>query len=290
MKGTRPYITVVIPTYNRANTLPRAIDSVLDQTFSDFELLVVDSGSDDSTMSLMNTYSKRKEIKYIRYSDRFNASKARNIGIKKANSDLISFLDSDDTLNKSHLEQVAEVFRNKNSDLAGVFTGVKTKSGESVDYYANDIEGKVSDDSLRYKNTIGGFSNLTVRKSVFDQIGYLNEEMTVFEDYEFLIRALRSGYYFYGTGNYLTTRYRDTPGRISDKPQDILNGANKLLNEHGSYLTQKNISKKYRMSAQQFINQDKFIDSLLPIAQAIRFSPTSKKNYYMIYKLLHKVF
>ena len=93
-------VSVIIPTYNRQRLLALAIDSVLDQTFSNFELLVIDDGSDDGTEELVASYGSR--ISYITQKH-LGVAAARNTGIRAAAHDLLAFLDSDDRFSPEKL-------------------------------------------------------------------------------------------------------------------------------------------------------------------------------------------
>ena len=95
-------VSVIIPTYNRSSVLSRAIDSVLRQSFKDFELIVVDDGSTDNTKELIEKYSD--QITYI-YQDNKGVSAARNKGLEHAKGEWIAFLDSDDEWKKKKLEK-----------------------------------------------------------------------------------------------------------------------------------------------------------------------------------------
>src|SRR6478736_3287941 len=88
--------SVVIPTYNRASTLPRAIRSVLEQTYADVELVIVDDGSTDDTAEVVGAFADAR-ITYLRQTNR-GVSAARNAGAAAATGDFIVFLDSDDQL------------------------------------------------------------------------------------------------------------------------------------------------------------------------------------------------
>lgn len=93
-----PQISVIIPTYNRAHFLSQTIDNVLAQTFTNYELIVVDDGSTDNTHSIITNYQKKQpQIKYI-YQENAGGSAARNLGWQHANADYLFFLDSDDLL------------------------------------------------------------------------------------------------------------------------------------------------------------------------------------------------
>ena len=86
-------VSVIIPTFNRAYLLGRAVESVLSQTYNNYEIIVVDDGSDDGTGEIIESFNKRVRFFRIPHS---GVSKARNTGIEKAKGDWISFLDSDD--------------------------------------------------------------------------------------------------------------------------------------------------------------------------------------------------
>jgi glycosyltransferase involved in cell wall biosynthesis len=90
-----PLVTVIIPTYNRARLLGRAIDSVLAQIFTDFELIIVDDGSVDNTRQLVLGYADQR-IRYLRHERNQGANAARNTGVRAATGKYVAFLDSDD--------------------------------------------------------------------------------------------------------------------------------------------------------------------------------------------------
>ena len=100
-------VSVIIPTYNRAEFLKKAIDSVLAQTYPHYELLVVDDGSEDNTAELVSSYGHK--LRYIKQQNR-GAAAARNAGIEAARYDLLAFLDSDDWFDAEKLaEQLAHM-------------------------------------------------------------------------------------------------------------------------------------------------------------------------------------
>jgi glycosyltransferase involved in cell wall biosynthesis len=97
--------SVIIPTYNRAHLLPRAIDSVLAQTLGDFELIIVDDGSVDETFSIVSNYADDR-IRYLFHEFNRGQSSANNTGIAAASGEIVSFLDSDDAWVATYLEEV----------------------------------------------------------------------------------------------------------------------------------------------------------------------------------------
>lgn len=103
----RPFVSIVCATYNRANVLPRAVQSVLDQSFSNWELVVVDDGSTDSTSSVMTHYRDDRRIHYLRLDANCGVGVARNRGVKQANAPWVTVLDSDNALSPGALQGMA---------------------------------------------------------------------------------------------------------------------------------------------------------------------------------------
>lgn len=91
-----PYVTVILPTYNRADLLPRAISSVLSQTFRDFELLIIDDGSTDHTREVVATYLDDPRVRFLELPSNAGVAAARNVGIRESAGTYLAFLDSDD--------------------------------------------------------------------------------------------------------------------------------------------------------------------------------------------------
>ena len=105
----RPAVSVVLPTYNRASTLRRAVDSVLCQDFGDFELIVVDDGSRDQTASILSDIDDAR-LRVIRLPENRGQAHARNVGLDAASADLAAFQDSDDVWHPNKLSrQVAAI-------------------------------------------------------------------------------------------------------------------------------------------------------------------------------------
>jgi glycosyltransferase involved in cell wall biosynthesis len=109
----RRKVSVIIPTYNRASQLPKAIESVLTQTYQDFEIIVVDDGSTDDTKEVLEPYIQAEKIWYF-YQKNQKQAAARNNGIKAASGQYIAFLDSDDAWVNTKLEKQVRVLEENN--------------------------------------------------------------------------------------------------------------------------------------------------------------------------------
>ena len=115
-------VSVIMPTYNRAHLLPRAIKSVLSQTFKDFELIIIDGGSIDNTEDVVKSF-KDPRIIYINQGINQGISAAKNVGIMKAKGKYIAFIDSDDEWFSIKLEKQVKVFQKASNDIAVVHAG-----------------------------------------------------------------------------------------------------------------------------------------------------------------------
>ncbi|NET02468.1 MAG: glycosyltransferase family 2 protein [Sphaerospermopsis sp. SIO1G2] len=107
-----PEISVILCTYNREKYLPHCIDSVVNQSFANWELLIVDDGSEDNTFSIVNPYLQtHKNIRYLKHQNR-KLAYSKNVGIQASFSQYITFIDSDDTYAPEHLASRLEYMQN----------------------------------------------------------------------------------------------------------------------------------------------------------------------------------
>ncbi len=117
-KNQEPLISIIMPTYNREEYLERSIDSVLNQTYKNWELLIIDDGSSDETLMLLKKYlNKFANFRYFYHENR-GAAYSMNIGMQNCKSKFITFLGSDDEYLENHLElRLKYLSKNKNIDL-----------------------------------------------------------------------------------------------------------------------------------------------------------------------------
>lgn len=115
--------SIVIPTYNRATFLPKAIESVLSQTYTDWELIIVDDGSTDNTKDVVSQYGDSR-IRYV-YQQNAERSAARNNGIMHAMGDYICFMDSDEYLYSERLEELSNAIKNNSNSIACYYTDIR---------------------------------------------------------------------------------------------------------------------------------------------------------------------
>ncbi len=184
-------VSVIIPVYNRKELLKEALASVYNQSFQDFEVIVVDDGSDDLTEGFFDDFDDR--LRYFNLEHSGMAGAVRNFGVDRAEGELIAFLDSDDYWEVGRLECGVEVF-NFDGDCVLVHTREKwLRDGVIVSQskQRHRREGDIFEDAL--KKCIIGPSTVLMKRSIFQYLGGFSESLEVAEDYELWLRLL----YFY---------------------------------------------------------------------------------------------
>ena len=192
-------VSVVIPTYSRNSTLDRAIKSVLDQTFKDFEIIVIDDNPVDSkwrksTELLMQKYIDNEKIRYIKNEKNMGGSGARNVGIKASKGEYIAFLDDDDEYLSQKVEKQLEVFeRQENKKLALVYSFCEYMYNGKVVY--NDCKAYRGQClyELMTENCIAATSQWMVRKASVLNAGMFPIVPSK-QDSQMMLRLLTKGY------------------------------------------------------------------------------------------------
>jgi len=186
IKNNSPGVSVIIPTYNRAGKLKEAIDSVLDQDFKDYELIVVDDGSTDHTRELLNGYAETIHAVYQKHQ---GVSAARNRGIAEAGGALIAFLDSDDLWLPGKLTAQVKFFTS-NTDALICQTEeiwIRNKKRVNPKKRHQKYSGMIFKQSLPL--CIVSPSAVMMRKSLFDKVGLFDENLPACEDYDLWLRV-----------------------------------------------------------------------------------------------------
>ena len=181
----KPRVSVIIPTYNRGWIIEEAIDSVLNQDFSDFELIVVDDGSDDNTREILGAYANA--ITVLHQPNR-GVSAARNRGIAEASGRLIAFLDSDDLWLPGKLTTQVKFFEENADAMINQTQEIWLRNGVRVNPKKrhHKFSGMIFERSLAL--CLVSPSAVMIRKSLFDIIGLFDERLPACEDYDLWLR------------------------------------------------------------------------------------------------------
>ena len=210
---TAPRVSVVIPTYNRRDYLAEAIESVRAQTYSDYEIVVVDDGSTDGTEEFIRRRFRDAPLVY-QYQQRSGSSGARNAGMRAARGELIAFLDSDDLWLPKKLELQVPLF-DRDPGVGLVFCGsagvTATGAYREVRLPTDSFRGRAIR-AMLYRNLMPT-PTVVVRARVAGEAGEMYEDLTFGEDWNYWLRvAARCRVDFVPT---ILVHYRAAPGGLS---------------------------------------------------------------------------
>jgi len=185
-----PTVSIIIPTCNRPEFLKRAIRSVLAQTYQDFEIVVIDDGTEERAESVVAGFHDPR-IRYLKNETRLGGGGTRNRGIKKVRAPFIAFLDDDDEWLPEKLEVQMSQFVNTPQDVGFCFTGARIETDERVEITSamNGINDLSMTALLRFKGFLT--STLIVKRAVFDDAGLFDESLPSHQEAELILRITR---------------------------------------------------------------------------------------------------
>ena len=179
-------ISVIVPSYNRESTIRRSVMSVLNQTYRDIELIVVDDGSQDKTLEILGEIDDAR-LRIIKHQTNRGACAARNTGIMNSRGDLIAFQDSDDFWRKNKLEEQVKVLNDYNADICFCKMERHNYPRKSAIYYPNLCQGVVEYKDLLSKSLVST-QTILAKREVFSETLF-DENVKRRQDFDWIIRA-----------------------------------------------------------------------------------------------------
>jgi len=224
-------VTVIIPTYNRAGVLGRAIRSVLAQTYPDFEIIVVDDGSTDDTERVVHCF-RDSRIRYTRHDTNKGGNTARNTGIRAARGRFIAFLDSDDEYLPQRLENTVSVLEASPAQVGVVYSNfLITRGGGARPHLTCGVSGDIYIDELHH-NYVSVCAALVKKECLEDDV--FDEALPAFQDWELWIRLSRKYHFIYvDVPLFIWHCEENGPARTSRNPHKLLMGNRMMLDKHG---------------------------------------------------------
>ncbi len=227
---TIPNVSVIIPAYNGARFLPEAIESVLAQTYKDYEIIVVDDGSTDNTKEILKPYFDK--IKYIHQQNQ-GAATARNTGIRHSQGEYIAFLDADDVWLPEKLHTQVYYLDN-NPEVAMVYSRSFTISGDGEliskkSSYKDFPSGEIFNILFLHSFFIYT-STVVVRRRILDTVGLFDESLITSEDRDLWLRIARE-FKVSGITKYLC-KYRNTDGSLSKNKEIPFNEKRRVIEKN----------------------------------------------------------
>ena len=183
-------ISIIIPVFNRERSIETAVRSVLGQTYPEFEIIVVDDGSKDNTSQVMGDLVRQDQrVRYVQHESNRGAQAARNTGIRIARGNWIGFLDSDDQFLPHSLEARWEVARKENVSVVHSECNIIQVDGVTRPYRVRPLSGWVYRQLLEAEGPL--YQALLVSKEALKRIGYLDEKIGAFQEWDTMIRLAK---------------------------------------------------------------------------------------------------
>jgi len=237
MAENDPTVSVIIPTYNRAYVIARAIKSVQAQTLEDWELIVVDDASRDDTEEVVADFEDTR-IRYIKHARNRGGAAARNTGIENSRGRFIAFLDSDDKWLAQKLEGQLRVFRQEDERTGLIYTGLRREGhrrGTKLPEHRGWVAGE-----LILKNPIGSCSVGMVKAEAAKRVGGFDENFPSAQDKDFWLRISRKYKVSYLSGVYVVKGECMRGDQISRNHRSKCVGRLKFFNKHKGKISDTN--------------------------------------------------
>ena len=254
---TEMRISIVIPTYNRARTIARAVTSVRGQKITDWELIVVDDGSTDDTRTVLSgLLGNDQRVKIITLPKNRGVNFARNRGVEMTTNGWVSFLDSDDEYVPGAFEILSEVISKEGSMADVIGFALMTDAGARSKPY----KGYSSYKDVILKRTGPGDTHFCVKKQVFGEGFWFPEWINGMESI-FYTDLLKRGKKFFCDDQIVVLVHEDASDRLSQSsarknPRQFIKGLQYYIREHGEILKKDNVllSEYYLKLAKYFFS------------------------------------
>jgi len=275
-----PGVSVIIRSHNRRDTLPSAIQSVLKQTYKDFEIIVVDDASTDGSREFLSTFDDDK-VHCIQHGENLGPAAALNSGIEASRGEFIAFLDDDDEYVPDKIERQLEILDSSPPEIGLVYTGIRlvNKAGKIV---GQRLPSRSFWLGLSHSDFIG--PTPLVRRECFEKVGLFDENLPYFEDRDMWLRV--SDKYDFAFVKSPLLKMREHPGRLSYNYERQVTALKKLYQKHSFRIesapedTRKEIWFQYHCQlAHMLLFSNHASEARMASKDAIRLQPSSMRGY-----------
>ncbi len=275
-------VSVIIPSFNRSETIGRAIISVLNQSYSNLELIVVDDASTDNTFDVVRTFVDDR-LKYYKLDRNIGGAAARNFGIEKSIGEFIAFQDSDDEWLCNKLKSDTDIFEH-HQNIGCVFSRYWQVNGKFSKLVPmnSSVDSDCLYDSLLVRNLIGTPTAI-VRRSVITQVNGFNNELPRYQDWEIFIRISRD-YTIHMNPDVNVIAYVSADS-LSNNNLAHLKALELIYKEHYYQITKKkelNSLWLWNIGEAQALNSFKFRDKMLE-SLSNKLSPIRLLKFLMLF-------
>jgi glycosyltransferase involved in cell wall biosynthesis len=287
INSEKPLVSVIIPTYNRANLIGRAIQSALDQTYRNIEIIIVDDASNDNTEEIVTKFHNINVV-YIRHNCNKGGGAARNTGIKASNGQFIAFLDDDDEWLNDKLEKQVKTIMTLSSEWGGIYCGFHRITDKKIKTIEVFKKGNLKTELLKEQLDIGSSSTLLFIRKIILEIGLFDETFERNQDFELLIRFFRK-YKLFSVKEPLvkiyTRNYNIPNGEMMAKVKyKYLSKYNTDIYEYGLDIGNEIVAIQWLGVAFIFAKERKIVQNIYYIRKSIKYKILPIKEY--LYNLI----
>ena len=272
-------VSVITPTYNRSDTLPRAAQSVLDQTYDPIEYLIVDDGSTDDTAAVVEGFDDA-DLTYLELEENRGVSGARNAGVEAATGEYVLFVDADDELPPSAIATLVEEVKRTPERCAGAFGQQLryTRTGEAKRAtYDGEI---VSYADLCDENYLNAFGGKLVRRRLFDEVGGIDPQFPSSEDFDFFLRVAAAGYHFTYVDGVVYYKHHHDDRLYGDTAEKVI-GLERILEKHGNDLSPAHRASRNRAIGHTYAKRGRPDEAADRFRTCVKLCPTVP-DYYLL--------
>ena len=293
MDTNSPLISVVIPTYNRSKLLPRAIQSVLAQSYSHLEVIVVDDASSDDTQTVVAALGD-KRIRYLRHATKKGGSAARNTGIEAAKGEFLAFLDDDDEwLSEKLTRQLQAAQQTDSNQPAVIYTGAQyvAPDGRIMRITQAEKQGGILSELL-YGNYVGSTSKVFVSRRAVLESGGFDASLQSCQDWDLWIR-LALAYPYIAIADPLVKRHVQHGERIDSNLPAQIQGRLRLLEKIRPHLAsiswrqrRRILANHYLMLAGHYASHIRKTDALKWATRSCTLNPLNWRSWFLLTRIL----
>jgi glycosyltransferase involved in cell wall biosynthesis len=277
-----PTFSIVIPTYNRAHFIERSVNSVIAQTYTDWELLIIDDGSTDNTKDVVEKYLDDHRISYI-FQKNAKESAARNHGMRKANGNFLCLLDSDDEYHPNHLAVLYEKISAENFHEGFYHTYSLIKPLNAPIYEREITDPSPKNGPIGIVNNKVLVNNVCLSKGIYKTM-FFREDLYINEDQEYFLRVATE-FKVYPIAKHTTTVYLHNQNTAANyhglayytnriECLETLNANIKLMQALPRNYFKNQIARNYRWLSQALLRDGKKQEARRSLLKAIALKPS----------------
>lgn len=280
----KPLVSVIITTHNRCQLLSRAVDSVLQQTYSPLEIIVVDDGSNDNTQTLLHNYQTQfpNQIRVLQNPVAKGACYARNRGIEMAQGVFVTGLDDDDEFTKDRVSTLIAAYHDQ---WAFISAGIVERHPDA-DFAVHKIDRTLTLDACLYANIIG--NQVFTRRERLLEVGGFDEKLRAFQDYDMWLRLIEK----YGNAKHISDllyiQYHHHGGNQISFSSNRMKGHLQFLKKHRKKMHNAHL-KSHAIESLRIQGKAMSVKQFLQYSSKSTFQPALryflKSNFSMIFRL-----